>query len=225
MSAASQCARCDELQLSPRLHLQRMLQQLEAALAEHADTGISLHEAAFKPVSDVVRVLPATTAESAPGNSIQPQAQTLQPSPRLEHRFLIRDQEFSRAFEDRAGFARCACVLGLKLAVYSGSMGGICILSSVVQGRPAFAHRAGGAADSRCVRFQSAWPPVRIVMTTLLIPRYREFAESSLSSTGMSQADVVELLADQLLQDVLHGVATEVFELHDALTEALLESI
>ena len=41
----------------------------------------------------------------------------------------------------------------------------------------------------------------------------------------MSQADVVELLADQLLQDVLLSVATEVFELHDALTEALLESI
>ncbi len=41
----------------------------------------------------------------------------------------------------------------------------------------------------------------------------------------MTQADVVELLADQLLQDVLLGVATEVFELHDALTEALLESI
>ena len=93
-----------------------MLQQLEAALAEHADTGISLRETAFKPVScDVVRDLPSATTESAPNNSIQRQTQTLEAPSRLQHRFLVREQEFSRAFEDRAGFARCARVKGSEI--------------------------------------------------------------------------------------------------------------
>jgi hypothetical protein len=48
--------------------------------------------------------------------------------------------------------------------------------------------------------------------------------EASLSGTALSQSDVVNWLADELLKDVVAAVASDISEVHEALTTALLES-
>jgi hypothetical protein len=48
--------------------------------------------------------------------------------------------------------------------------------------------------------------------------------EASLAGTALSQSDVVNWLADELLKDVVTAVAGEVSDVHEALTSVLLES-
>lgn len=55
--------------------------------------------------------------------------------------------------------------------------------------------------------------------------RYRDLLETTLHGTGLSQADVVKWLADQLLQDALFDVIGEVHELHEAITSIILDSL
>ncbi len=55
--------------------------------------------------------------------------------------------------------------------------------------------------------------------------RYRDVVEASLKGTGLSQADVVNWLADELLADLMQRLTSELCDIHDSIAEGLLRMI
>lgn len=64
-----------------------------------------------------------------------------------------------------------------------------------------------------------------IRMCVSCVCSYRDLLESSLHSTGMTQCDVIAWLADQLLLQAVDSVVAEVQQLHDTVSQALLDAV